>query len=354
MERLPFAFLLTTLLASPVAGASQIPTDPEQAFGALCAVCHGDDGSGQVNNPAIETEPMDFTDCSVATPEPDADWDLVITHGGPAAGLSGDMPSYGDVLANEQIQALIGYVRDFCAEDGWPIGNPNFPRPIVTEKAFPENEFVLAPDVTHGAGDDTGFGLKAIVETRIGKRGHAEVRFPVESVAASGARQSGLGDITVAGKYVLHTDPAATRITTAGLEVSLPTGNADDGLGHGTTVFEPYLAFGTRVGDVYLQTQVKVEMPASGPVVAAELGYNIFVGRDLTDTLDTWTLGVELNGVDDDLAVTPQVRKGLTRTGALALAVGVQFPLTHRVDRPTRWVGYLLWEFLDPVRAVRD
>ena len=87
---------------------------------------------------------------------------------------------------------------------------------------------------------------------------------------------------------------------------------------------------------------------------AAEFGYNVFVGRDLTETLNTWTVGVELNGVNDDLAVTPQVRKGLTRTGALALAVGMQYPLNHRRDRPIRWVGYLLWEYLDPVRAVND
>ena len=204
---------------------------------------------------------MDFTNCSVTTPEPDSDWELVITHGGPAAGLSSDMPSYGDTLEDEQIQALIGRVRDFCAEGGWPIGNLNFPRPIFTEKAFPENEFVLVPDMTHGAGEDTGFGLRAIFERRLGKRGHVEVRLPVGSIAAAGERRSGLGDIKVAGKYVLHTDRAATRITTAGLEVNLPTGDEDDGLGKGTTVFEPYLAFGTTVRDVYLQTQVKVEMP---------------------------------------------------------------------------------------------
>ena len=354
MARFPSALTLTTLLATGVAGASQIPTDPDQAFTVFCVVCHGQDGRGQIDNPAIETEPMDFTDCSITTPEPDSDWELVITHGGPAAGLSSEMPSFGDALEDEQIQALIGRVRDFCAEDGWPLGNLNFPRPMFTEKSFPENEFVLLPDMAQGAGEDYGFGLRAIFERRVGKRGHAEVRFPVESVAAAGERRSGLGDIQVAGKYVLHTDRAATRITATGLEISLPTGDEEDRLGKGTTVFEPYLAFGTRVRDVYLQTQVKVELPAGDPVSAAKLDYNVFVGRDLTETLDTWTVGVELNGVDDDLAVTPQVRKGLTRTGALALAVGVQYPLNHRRDRPTRWVGYLLWEYHDPVRAVKD
>ena len=208
--------------------------------------------------------------------------------------------------------------------------------------------------MTFGAGDETSVGVQAIVERRIGRRGHAEVRLPFESLAVGGERQSGLGDITVAGKYVLHTDRAATRITTAGLEVSLPTGEKQTGLGKGTTVFEPYVAFGTKIRDLYLQTQVKVELPAEAVVSETELGYNVYLGMDLAEFLNTWTVGVELNGIDDSLAITPQVRKGLTRTGALVFAVGVQLPLNHRRSRPTRVVGYLLWEYLDPVRAVKD
>jgi len=76
------------------ATAGQVPTDPGEMFDAFCALCHGEDGRGQVENPAIDSEPMDFTDCAVATPEPDGDWELVITHGGLAAGLSSEMPSY--------------------------------------------------------------------------------------------------------------------------------------------------------------------------------------------------------------------------------------------------------------------
>ena len=309
------------LVWATVATAGQIPTEPDAMFDAFCAVCHGEDGRGQVENPAIDSEPMDFTDCAVATPEPDADWQLVITHGGLAAGLSSEMPSYGDALTDGQILALIGYIRGFCAEPGWPIGTLSFPRPIFTEKAFPDNEFLLLPEFSDGV---TRFGLRAIYERRLGRRGHVEMRLPFESFSA------------------------------AGLEVSLPTGDEDDGLGHGTAVFEPYLAFGTTLGDLYLQTQLKVESPASDPVSDAELGYNVYVGFDLSEFLTTWTLGLELNGVARDLALTPQLRKGLTRTGAIAVGSGVQFPLTNRAVRRVRWVGYFLWEYLDPVFAVKN
>ena len=347
-------FCLCGLVWASVASAGQIPAEPDAMFDAFCAVCHGEDGRGQVENPALDSEPMDFTDCAVATPEPDADWELVITHGGLAAGLSSEMPSYGDALTDAQIQTLIGYIRGFCAEPGWPIGTLNFPRPIFTEKAFPENEFLLVPEFSEGAGGVTQLGLRAIYERRLGRRGHVEMRVPFESVSVAGDRRSGLADVKLAAKYVVSTDRAMTRITTVGLEVSLPTGDEDDGLGHGTTVFEPYLAFGTTFGDLYLQTQLKVESPASDPVSDAELGYNVYVGFDVSEFLTTWTVGLELNGVDRDLALTPQLRKGLTRTGAIAVAGGVQIPLTNRDVRQARWVGYFLWEYLDPVFAVKD
>ena len=149
---------LCGILWASVTAAGQIPTEPDEMYGAFCAVCHAEDGSGRVDNPALDAEPMDFADCAVATPEPDGDWDLVITNGGPAAGLSAEMPSYGDTLTEGQIQSLIGYLRGFCAEPDWPIGTLNFPRPIFTEKAFPENEFLLLPEFSDGADDVTALG----------------------------------------------------------------------------------------------------------------------------------------------------------------------------------------------------
>ena len=80
----------------------------------------------------------------------------------------------------------------------------------------------------------------------------------------------------------------------------------------------------------------------------------------LSQAPNTWTLGVEFNGesITRDrgrtnlIALTPQVRKGLTGTGALAAAsVGAMLPLNKREEQGVRWVGYLLWEYLEPWRA---
>ena len=344
---------------------AQPSTIPEM-WDAWCARCHAADGSGRVAQPTITVEPMDFTDCRVASPEPNADWELAINGGGAAVGLSSEMPAFGDSLSIQQVSGLVAHIRGFCKEPGWPSGNANFPRPIFTEKAFPENELVILPMVSFRraeAGVQTGtripsdtllnnFDLQAIYERRFGRRGMWEVSVPVRSHDTSGfARRQGLGDIALAAKYVLYASDAAPRILSGGLEFVLPTGSNIRGLGNGTTVFEPYLAAGTLVGSTYLQAQAKVELPVDIARASRAFVYNLYAGRDTSIAPSTWTLGVELNGENRELAFTPQVRKGLTRTGALGAAIGLRIPITERREQGTRLVSYLLWEYLEPVRA---
>lgn len=297
----------------------------------------------------VKVAPRDFTDCRLSSPEPDADWELVTAQGGHPAGMSSEMPAYGELLDADRIRGLVAHLRSFCAEPGWPSGNLNFPRAIFTEKAFPENELVILPAVSHRDGEPTGFRLRSVYERRFGRRAHGEIGVPLETLGGEG-RSTGLGDVSVAGKYVVHMNRATTSIVTAGLEVVLPTGNDGRGLGSGTTVFEPYLASGLALGQTVVQGQLKYEFPARDFWGDREIVYNLSIGRTLDVRPSAWTFGVELNGIEKDVAVTPQARKALTRTGALAAAAGVRIPLNNRSAQPVRYVGYLLWEYLDPVR----
>ncbi len=335
------------LAASPAAARGQLPESTKDLYNATCAKCHAEDGTGRLPTPTVKNAPMDFTDCPRTTAEPDADWELVTARGGPVAGLSSEMPAFGDAFSAERIRALVQYVRGFCREPAWPLGNLNLPRPLFTEKAFPENEFLVIPVVSHTAGEAADLRFRAVYERRVSRRAHVEVGVPIASVHGEGRRSTGLGDTALAAKYVLHTDNVS-RILTAGLEVVVPTGSERRGLGSGTTGFEPYLATGFLVGELILQGQFKMEFPAHEP---REIVYNVYAGRNLDTTPSTWTFGVELNGVEKALALTPQVRKPLTRTGALAAAVGVRVPVANRSAQSTRFAGYLLWEYLDPVRS---
>ena len=315
-----FALLLLGLTLQPQ------PTTIPEMWESWCARCHARDGSGKLDQPTITVEPMDFTDCRVASPEPDADWELAIAHGGPAVGLSSEMPAFGDSLTPEQMRAFVSHIRSFCRERGWPTGNMNLPRPILTEKAFPENELVILPAISH---DRTA--VHAIYERRFGKRAMWEAAIPLES-------DNGVDEVELAFKYVLHANEM--RIFSAGLEVVVPTG-----------VVEPYLAAGTIWGGAYVQAQAKFELPARPEKAEHAFVYNLYVGHDTSIHPTTWTLGVELNGENRELALTPQIRKGLTKTGALGASIGVQIPLNERRERHARVVGYLLWEYLEPIRA---
>jgi hypothetical protein len=297
-------------------------------WGAWCARCHAQDGSGKIDEPTVAVEPMDFTDCKLTTAEPDADWERAIAKGGPGVGLSPLMPGFEDSLTAEQIAGFVTHMRGFCKEGGWPSGNTNFPRPIVTEKAFPENEFLILPSVSH----DREWELAGVYERRLGKRSMVEFEVPVQ--------HGGVDEIAIAFKHAVHA--SGFNIVSLGLETAFL---------RDTTVFEPFISAGSMLRDWYLQGQFKVELPADRAKADRAIVYNAYVGHDTSLAPTTWTIGVELNGENHELALTPQVRKGITGTGALAASIGVMLPLNEREEQGVRWVGYLLWEFLEPLRA---
>lgn len=319
--------LLTASLAVAAADGQQPTTIPEM-WGAWCARCHAADGSGKIDEPTVNVEPMDFTDCKVTTAEPDADWERAIAKGGPGVGLSPQMPGFEDSVSGEQISAFVSHIRTFCKESEWPSGNANFPRPILTEKAFPENEFLILPAITH----EREYQIKGVYERRLGKRSMFEIGVPIES--------GGVGDVDIAFKHAVHA--SGYRIVSFGLETALS---------RDTAVFEPFISAGTMLGNWYLQGQFKVELPVDRAKADRAVVYNAYLGRDTNAAPTTWTIGIELNGENHELDLTPQIRKGLTGTGALAASVGVMLPLNEREERGIRWVGYLLWEYLEPWRA---
>jgi mono/diheme cytochrome c family protein len=116
--------------------------EAKELYADACASCHGDNGKGQASGTGVTVELPDFTWCAFNSDESDRDWSLVVAEGGPAAGRSEQMPSFNAVLTEQQIKLVVDYLRTFCKED-WPSADLNFPRPLVTEKAYPENEIVF-------------------------------------------------------------------------------------------------------------------------------------------------------------------------------------------------------------------
>lgn len=328
-----------------------------QLYRTLCAGCHGDDGRGQGQSRPPNTVPFDFSDCGTATAEPDGDWRTVITRGGPAAGLSPAMPAFS-ILAADQIDELIRYLRTFCRDRSWPSGNLNFPRALFTAKAFPENETMLRPIVAHSSSAYAQVRLETSYETRIGRRGEIEISLPVATVGGAGGRVVGLGDVALQGKYVLAARPSA-GIVSAGIEMSIQTGSHRWAFGEGTTVFEPFVAAGARWSHVFLQADVRALLPVRRfpfePI--HHVAYNVSVSTAFGAVVPDWTVGFEVSGLDSaGVGFTPQVLKRLTPSGALTAGFGVRIVVTPPrpyVSDDTRWTGYVIWDYLEPIRRRR-
>src|SRR5262245_33017411 len=90
-------------------------------YESACAACHGTDGRGApASLVGFDTALPDFTDCSFATPETDADWLAIVHDGGPARAFSRRMPAFGEALSGGELQQIVDHLRTFCTSHAWP------------------------------------------------------------------------------------------------------------------------------------------------------------------------------------------------------------------------------------------
>ncbi len=81
-------------------------------YASYCANCHGKWGHGDgVVAPVLKTKPKDLTDPAAIAKFSDEKLFKAIKEGGPAVGLSKDMPGWGQGLDDDQIRALVVYVK---------------------------------------------------------------------------------------------------------------------------------------------------------------------------------------------------------------------------------------------------
>lgn len=315
-----------------------------------CAGCHGWDGKGQVEGVTLDPPPPDLSDCGFNTREPRRDWKAVMVHAGPARGLSMAMPGFNDALTDEQVEAIISYLKTFCADRNWPQGELNFRRPQITSKAFPENEAVLVSHFTRRRNNVTQ--TKFVYERRWGSRGQWEIAVPFAAERAKPAT-NGLGDVEVSAKYVLAHDYSALAIFSGGLEVALPTGKSALGMGNGTWKASPYLAAGKGFAHFMLQSSVKLEKPLQQNQGETELLYNLAFTLPLTNEKKGFFPMLEANGVTNvengatQWLVTPQLYVGLVKRGHIGLSLGGQIPVAGERPFDVKLLGFLLWEYAD-------
>jgi mono/diheme cytochrome c family protein len=322
-----------------------------EVYEAACVLCHGKEGAG---NPewASEVRPVSFADCGT-TAEPSELWKSVVKNGGPKHGLADVMPAFGEAFTADELDAVVAYLRTFCAAaDRYPPGDLNFRRLMTTGKAFPEAEVVMTTRIVPAEGETE---IDFAYENRLGPRFQYELEFPLRPKATNEGYGAGVGDVVVSGKYVLAFEPSKRRILSGGLEVALPTGNELKGLGSGTMVLVPFLALGQGFASTVLQARVAAELPAHTNRASRTLGYSLgFSLPPLGFSRTGYIPAVELNGnynpsnQEHAQTLVLGVSKALNKLGHVVASVGVGIPLRPiEGPRPKEFRAYLLWDFGD-------
>lgn len=365
--------LLCVLFLPATLVAQQQPTPSQQAstkgmkldtgeeiFKAACIGCHGPDGVGQPETIlGFEPPPAfpDFTDCLGSARERRSDWSAILHEGGPIRAFSEIMPSWKEALTSEQIDKVTGYLRTLCTDSAWPVGELNFPRALFTEKAFPEDEYLLTSAInTKGSGRVSG---KLVWEKRIGARNQVEVAVPYSFIErGNNSWVGGIGDFVLGYKRVLMSNINSGSIFSLQGEVKAPTGNRSQGLGSGVTSFEVFGALGQVLpGSSFVQIQSGFELPTDRARVPNAFFWKTAVGRSFATQGGVgrqWTPMVEFLG-DRDLVsgartnwdVVPEMQVTLNQRQHVRLGMGVRTPMTNTGGRSSQLTFYLLWDTFD-------
>jgi mono/diheme cytochrome c family protein len=347
------------LLVASQSGTIPAHADGKQIFLAACVGCHGFDGKGAPRS-AIGFQPPgtfpDFTACSQTTPEMNSDWKAVIREGGRFRGFSQIMPSFGEVLTSDQMDEVIHYIRGFCREPAWPRGELNFPRALITEKAFPENETTITTTINaHGA---PGVTSSVVHEQRIRARNMIEVVVPVTFQDPDHKWHGGFGDAILGFKRTLFSSLRTGSIMALQGEVTIPTGNSTYGLGNGVTIFEGFAAFGQMLPKkAFVQFQVGSELPVDTAILPRALYWRTTLGKRMNqgNALGRmWAPMVELladrdleTGAKTNWDILPQLMVTLSHRQHIRASAGVRVPVNNTAGRGAQVLFYLLWDWQD-------
>ncbi|MGK7311125.1 MAG: c-type cytochrome [Candidatus Longimicrobiales bacterium M2_2A_002] len=349
---------LPVIAATPADAAPNLDPDRtgREIYETTCAACHGMDGTGAPpTQVGFEVPLPDFTDCNFASREPDADWVAVAHEGGPVRGFDHTMPSFGGARSVAELQAAVDYIRTFCGDPSWPRGELNMPRPMFTEKAYPEEEAVF----TLGSSLESPVGLsqEIVYESRFGARSQWELVVPYAvREDPAGGWTGGLGDIAFGIKHALWHNAESGSILSVTGEVILPLGDEDDGVGSGTTIFEPFVSFGQLLpANAFLQVMVGSELPTNTDLAEREGFWRAVLGKSFRSGQfgRVWSPMVEVlgarafeSGAEVEWDIVPQMQVTLNTRQHVMGNIAVRIPVDDPARDPQLYV-YVLWDWFD-------
>ncbi len=283
-----------------------------------CAACHGGDakGRGELADELLVT-PANLTDCRLTAEDPVEVLQGIIRYGGSYLGLSDEMPAWYDTLTDENIADVAQYVKSLCADPDWVPGELNFPRPLITGKAFPEQEGIVGTRL--GQGDQDLTEVSGTMEYRLDGLTNVEIKTRFLSRnGATGPTVSSLGDTSLGVRRVVAFSAARRAIASIGLELGVPTGSESQGLGTDELVWEPNVRGGWEWKNFVTQGAMTMIVPHETADINTQVRYDLAFGRSFhPDPRLTVTPMFEVNsethlmgsaGGDTKSAVLPELR----------------------------------------------
>jgi mono/diheme cytochrome c family protein len=355
---IPLSFLCSVLLFAQEK-AKQLKLDSgKEIFEAACVGCHGPDGKGQPQT-ILGFEPPDtfpdFSDCPSSTPELDIQWRAIVRNGGKTRGFTEIMPSFRDALTDKQIEMVVAHLRTLCTDKKWPRAEFNLPRPLYTEKAYPENETV----VTNGVGKGY-FNNSTIYEKRFGARTNMEFVLPFSAVRQADGRSwfGGIGDVGVEIKQTVWVNNKTGSMITGAGEFTFATGNKARGYGNGVFIAEPFLSYAQLLPKrSFFQLQTGMEFPTHTDDLPREHFVRMAVGKSISGEQGwgrTWSPMMEflmarehLPGATVEWDVAPQMQMTLSKRQHIRASGGVRVPVVNTVGRSWEIGFYMLWDWFD-------
>lgn len=324
--------------------------DTPTLYSRACAACHGADGSGlpedHPNYANFDPPPADLTDPLFNSREPAADWALVIKYGGARLGLSQQMPGYEAALSDEQIDDLVGHLKTLADTSRYPPGDLNFLRPILTTKAFPEDEALIINGFERSESENADLLLTTLYYGfRFGARFQGEVK---ANHINPQAERSELEEIELGFKWAFYDNLEKQVIWALGLETAIPI---EDDSSEERLI--PYFSVAKGISDsVTFQGTLRASVFASDLDRGAARLSGIFHWmpsiwpRSVSPALEFAITEPLQSGADSEISLIPQLYAGLSKGGHVAFSAGVQIPLSD-ADYKYRVRTFLLWDIAD-------
>jgi hypothetical protein len=225
----------------------------------------------------------------------------------------------------------------------------------VTEKAFPESEFVISTSAN--ATGAASWETHAIHEQTLSKRDQIEVDVPWVLQNVDHNLESHMGDMTIGLKHVMFSSLRTGSILSLQGGVLPPTGSTKLG-GAGTTVFEPFAAFDQLWRtNTWVQFQMGASLPVDTKKSPQSMFWNTAVGQTFAQDLRLgrqWSPMVEfvatrdlVDGAKTDWDVLPEMQVTLSSRQHIRADIGVRTPFTNTAGRPPQVQFYILWDWAD-------